>query len=162
MHRWMIKPEDSRVEFVMKNAAKLVERVGPDVSEIFPQPRVAQEAVIGSYDGVRLNPGWSPNLTRDDPTIGKPWNINRCIILPVIIASAIYPSKIDAKPNTRIHNEVLHKREIVCTHPRVNRFITGMDDNVIVNEARACRNLEHHATTPWVHTWSKGTSVRKG
>ena len=77
LHRWMTKPEDIRVELVMKDAAKMFEKVGPDVSEIFSQPRVAQEAVIGSYDGVRLSPGWSLDLTRNDPLTGEPWDLSK-------------------------------------------------------------------------------------
>ena len=77
LHRWMISPEDIRVELIMKNAAKMFERKGPDIAERFSQPRVVQEAVMSSYDGVRLTPGWSLDLTREDPLTGLPWGMTR-------------------------------------------------------------------------------------
>ena len=38
LHRPFMKVDDIRVELVLKNAAALYERVGPDVSEIFSKP----------------------------------------------------------------------------------------------------------------------------
>ena len=52
-------------------------RHGPDISEVFSQPRVVQEAALRNYDGVRLKPGWSLDLTRDDPETGEPWDLTK-------------------------------------------------------------------------------------
>ena len=59
----------------MKGALKMYEMNGSDISELLSQPRVTQEAAPRSYDGVRLVPGWSLDLTREDPLTGKPWDL---------------------------------------------------------------------------------------
>ena len=55
----------------------MYEMVGADVSEIYSQPRVAQEAAVRTHGGVQLIPGWSLDLTRDDPTTGLPWDLSK-------------------------------------------------------------------------------------
>ncbi len=50
---------------------------GIGTAEVFSQPRIAQEASLRNYDGVRLTPGWSLDLTREDPLTGKPWDLSR-------------------------------------------------------------------------------------
>ena len=50
----------------------MFETKGIDVAEVYSQPRVTQDAAIRDYDGVRLEPGWSLGLTRNDPTTGQP------------------------------------------------------------------------------------------
>ena len=80
LHRRLIMPDNLRVELIMKDAVKMFEVKGSDVAEIFSQPRVAQEAALRSYDGVRLTPGWSLDLTRDDPLTGKPWDLAKSAV----------------------------------------------------------------------------------
>ncbi len=77
LHRPLRQPEDIRVELIMKNAVKMFERKGADVSEIYSQPRIVQEAALGTYGSRRLKPGWSLDLTRDDPATGEPWDLSR-------------------------------------------------------------------------------------
>ena len=80
LHRRLVVPDNLRVEFVMKVALKMLEAKGSDVSEIFSQPRVAQEAALRDYDGVKLVPGWSLDLTREDPLTGEPWDLSKCAV----------------------------------------------------------------------------------
>jgi len=80
LHRRLIVPDNLRVELIMKGALKMFEAKGSDVAEIFSQPRVTQEAALRSYDGVRLTPGWSLDLTRDDPLTGKPWDLAKSAV----------------------------------------------------------------------------------
>ena len=61
----------------MKNALAMFERHGPDVSEVFSQPRICQEASGRSFDGVTLRPGWSLDLTTADPKTGKRWDLSQ-------------------------------------------------------------------------------------
>ncbi len=77
LNRRLHKPEDVRVELIMKDAMRMYAVKGPDVVEIFSQPRVAQEAAMRPYDGARLVPGWSLDLTREDPETGKPWDLGK-------------------------------------------------------------------------------------
>ena len=77
LHRNLEKPDDIRVEVILKNAIELYEKKGPDVVEIFSQPRVCQEAASGRYLGERLRPGWSLDLTMNDPKTGAPWDLGR-------------------------------------------------------------------------------------
>ena len=75
LHRKLDKNCDIRVELVLKNALSMYERKGPDVSEIFSQPRVCHEA--GVQRGMTLTPGWSLDLTTTDPATGEPWDLSR-------------------------------------------------------------------------------------
>ena len=77
MHRFLRTPDDLRVELIMKGALRMFERKGPDVSEIFSQPRIAQEAAMREYSGVQLKPGWSLDLTRRDPMTNRPWDLSK-------------------------------------------------------------------------------------
>ena len=63
--REMAAKDDIRAEVTLKNAVALFERKGPDVCEIYSQPRVCQEAM-----SKHLQPGWSLDLTTKDPAIG--------------------------------------------------------------------------------------------
>ena len=71
LHRPLKQPDNIRVELIMKGALKLFNTKGPDVCEIYSQPRIAQEA--GLQGRLRMKPGWSLDLTLDDPrgTSGK-------------------------------------------------------------------------------------------
>ena len=75
LHRRLAEPEDIRIELVMKGAVKLFERKGIDVTEVYSPPRIVQEAGLRPYDGARLTPGWSFDLTRNDPMTGRPWDL---------------------------------------------------------------------------------------
>ena len=61
-----------RVEVTLKNALTLFERKGPDVCEIYSQPRVCQEAASR-----HLQPGWSLDLTTKDPATGEHWDLSQ-------------------------------------------------------------------------------------
>ena len=65
-----------RVELVMKNAAKWFKQMGPDIVEIYSPPRVVQEAGLRAYGGKKLKPGWSLDLTTNDPETGQPWDLS--------------------------------------------------------------------------------------
>ncbi len=75
LNRHLRVPEDIRIELIMKGALKMFETKGVDVAELYSQPRIAQEAAIRSYNGVNLLPGWSLDLTREDPLTGEPWDM---------------------------------------------------------------------------------------
>ena len=66
-----------QVVLVMKGAEKLYKRIGPDVAEIFSQPRVAAEATAKTYGKRRIMPGWSLDLTMNDPLDNRPWNLSK-------------------------------------------------------------------------------------
>ena len=67
---------DIRVELIMKDALDMYKRRGADVVEVFSPPRIAQEAAMKAYSGTRLRPGWSLDLTRNDPKTGMPWDLS--------------------------------------------------------------------------------------
>ena len=75
LHRPLKQPDNIRVELIMKGALKLFNTKGPDVCEIYSQPRIAQEA--GFQGRLRMKPGWSLDLTLDDPLTGKPWDLRK-------------------------------------------------------------------------------------
>ena len=76
LHRALKVPDNIRVEVTLRDALTMFERHGPDVAEIFSQPRVCQEATKGSYEGMELRPGWSLDLTTADPKTGKRWDLS--------------------------------------------------------------------------------------
>ena len=69
--------DDIRVELTLKNAVEMFERKGPDVVEIFSQPRLCQELGGRTFAGMQLQPGYSLDLTTSDPMAGKPWDLSR-------------------------------------------------------------------------------------
>ena len=71
-----IEKTNIRVELVMKDAAKWFRIQGPDISEIYSPPRIAQEAGLRTYGGKVLKPGWSLDLTTNDPETGCPWDLS--------------------------------------------------------------------------------------
>ena len=75
MNRAMRETDDIRIELTMKGAEKMFQRTGVDVAEVYSQPRIVQEAALRTYDGTRLVPGWSLDLTLCDPSTGEPWNL---------------------------------------------------------------------------------------
>ena len=77
LNRRMKDADDIRVELVMEGALKAFEEVGTDVSEVYSQPRIAQEAALRTYGKTVLKPGWSLDLTLDDPLTGQPWDFNK-------------------------------------------------------------------------------------
>ncbi len=77
LDRYLRVPEDIRVELMLHGSTKLFEDKGVDVAEIYSQPRIAQEAAMRNYDGVKLTPGWSLDLTRDDPITKAPWDFSK-------------------------------------------------------------------------------------
>ena len=77
LNRIMPYPDDVRIELTMKGAIKLFEIVGPDVAEIYSVPRIAQEAAVRMYGNIELRPGWSLDLTREDPLTGLAWDLGK-------------------------------------------------------------------------------------
>ena len=77
LHLRLKTRDNIRVELVLKDAIALFERKGPDVAEIFSQPRVCQEAGCREYQGATLRPGWSLDLTTVDPRTGERWDLSR-------------------------------------------------------------------------------------
>ena len=77
LNRHLKVPGDYRVELTMKGAMKLFTEKGPDVSEVYSNPRIVQEAAIRSYGGLQLKPGWSLDLTLNDPMTGEPWDLSK-------------------------------------------------------------------------------------
>ena len=67
--------DDIRVELIVEGALELYEEVGADVSEVYSQPRIAQETVLRTYGGTLLKPGWSPDLALNDPFTGQRWDV---------------------------------------------------------------------------------------
>ena len=57
LNRRMKDADDIRVELVMEGALKAFEEVGTDVSEVYSQPRIAQEAALRTYGKTVLKPG---------------------------------------------------------------------------------------------------------
>ena len=76
LNRHLNEPQDIRVELTLRDAIKLYQIEGPDVCEIFSQPRVCAEAPIKAYRGQELIPGWSLDLTMNDPLTGEPWDLS--------------------------------------------------------------------------------------
>ena len=67
---------DIRIEVTLKKAAAMFERRGPDVCEVFSQPRVCHEAEGMDKETDVLTPGWSLDLTTVDPLNGRPWDLS--------------------------------------------------------------------------------------
>ena len=80
LNRHLKIPGDYRVELTMKGAMKLFTEKGPDVSEVYSNPRIVQEAAIRSYGGLQLKPGWSLDLTLNDPMTGEPWDLSKAAV----------------------------------------------------------------------------------
>ena len=72
---------------------KLFEPKGPDVVEIFSQPRLCQEVAGRSFGGTTLRPSFSLDLTMDDPATGQPWDLSK----PAVQSRVIKPVR-DVKP----------------------------------------------------------------
>ena len=54
LNRRLEQTDDIRVELVMKGAEAMYSREGPEVAELYSQPRTAQEAATYCKDGVEL------------------------------------------------------------------------------------------------------------
>ena len=77
LHRPLIVPTDLRIELHMKNAEEMYRRHGPDVAEIYSQPRVAAEAAVMKFGKRSIKPGWSLDITMPDPEDGMPWDLSK-------------------------------------------------------------------------------------
>ena len=77
LHRPLPAGDDIRVELIMKDALAMYDIKHSDVCEIYSQPRVAQEASVKLYSGMKLQPGWSLDLTMSDPATGEPWDLSK-------------------------------------------------------------------------------------
>ena len=76
LFRQLPVPTTIRVELIMKDAAKWFRQKNADVAEMYSPPRIVQEAGLRVYGGRRLRPGWSLDLTVNDPETGKPWDLS--------------------------------------------------------------------------------------
>ena len=76
LFRELPEKRNIRVELVMLDAAKWFKHAGPDISEIYSPPRIAQEFGLRWKAGMRLRPGWSLDLTTNDPETGTPWDLS--------------------------------------------------------------------------------------
>ena len=77
LHKRMKNADSIRVELTMKGALRQYEAEGWDVAEVYSQPRIAQEASLREYGGTQLMPGWSLDLTLNDPLTQKPWDLGK-------------------------------------------------------------------------------------
>ena len=68
-----VQLDDIRVELTLKDAVEMFRRKGPDVVELYSQPRLCQEVHGRKFSGTELTPGYSLDLTMDDPATGHPW-----------------------------------------------------------------------------------------
>ena len=62
---------------MLKSAEEMYRRRGPDIVEVFSQPRVAAEAGVRMYGKRKITPGWSLDLTMTDPADNKLWDLSR-------------------------------------------------------------------------------------
>ena len=76
LHRELGTRTDIIVEVTTEDAERMYQVKGPDVVEVFSQPRVAYEASLNKYCGRTIRPGWSLDLTVPDPVDGKPWDLS--------------------------------------------------------------------------------------
>ena len=77
LRRTIPKPDNIRVELIMRDALSMYQRKGADVAELYSQPRIAQEAAIRRYGGTDLTAGWSLDLTMRDPSTNEPWDLSK-------------------------------------------------------------------------------------
>ena len=77
LHRDLKEVDDIRVELTLKNAVEMFRRKGPDVVELYSQPRLCQEVDGRKFSGTELTPGYSLDLTMDDPATGQPWDLSK-------------------------------------------------------------------------------------
>ena len=77
LNRRLEEVDDIRVELTLKNAVEMFERKGPDVVEIFSQPRLCQELGGRTLAGIHLRPGYSLDMTTNDPLTGQPRDLSR-------------------------------------------------------------------------------------
>ena len=77
INRQLDEATNVRVELTLKGALDMFLKKGPDICEIFSQPRVCQEAAMREYGGTKLRPGWSLDLTMKDPESGEPWDLSK-------------------------------------------------------------------------------------
>ena len=76
LFRQLPVPTTIRVELIMKDAAKWFRQKNADVAEMYSPPRIVQEAGLRVYGGRRLRPGWSLDLSVNDPETGTPWDLS--------------------------------------------------------------------------------------
>ena len=93
LNRWLLEPDDIRIELTMKDALDMYQRVGADVAEIYSQPRITQAAAEFERDGIRLQPGWSLDLTKADPLTGRAWDLSQ-----PVVQSRVFKMSASTKP----------------------------------------------------------------
>ena len=102
-------------------------RFGADVSEIYSQPRIAQEAAVRSFQGQKLQPGWSLDLARNYPKTGEPWDLGckkvQCRVRNMVIQDKplFLIGSPPCTPFSSLQNLSKHKRDpkIVAEERRV-------------------------------------------
>ena len=79
-NRHMSQPDDARIELIMKGPLAVHQEKGVDMSKIFSQLRAAQEAGMRRHGGIDMRPWWSLNQPRENPLIGKPWDLGKASV----------------------------------------------------------------------------------
>ena len=75
--RPLATPTTIRVELTLKSTAQYFKRRKDDVVEMYSPPRIVQEVGLRQYGGVRLKPGWSLDLTLNDPVTKQAWDFTK-------------------------------------------------------------------------------------
>ena len=71
LHRLLRHPDDIRVQIAIQGASAMFTTTEADVSEVYSQQRITQQEAL---QGMR--PGWSHDLTLNDPFTGAPWDLS--------------------------------------------------------------------------------------
>ena len=117
LSRHLNSAQDIKVELTLRDALKLYQVQGPDVCEIFSQPTICAEAPVKAYRGQELVPGWSLDLTMNDPQTGQPWDLSMLSVqnrLRKLVASGKPFVLIGSPPCTAfspLQNISRHKRD---------------------------------------------------
>ena len=77
LRRNIPKPDNLRIELVMRDALNMYQRKGADVVKLYSQPRIAKEAAIRQYGGTDLIAGWSLDPTMRNPETNEPWDVSK-------------------------------------------------------------------------------------
>ena len=67
LYRKLPAADNLRIELTLKDAVSLFERKGPDIAEIFSQPRICQEVGGRNFKGQQLKPGSELGSDHDRP-----------------------------------------------------------------------------------------------
>ena len=77
LNKKLEEADDIREELTMKGAMSMYYRMGADDSKIYSLPRVSRVSAEFNHDGRKLQPGWSLDLSRADPSTGKALDLSK-------------------------------------------------------------------------------------